>query len=193
MLDSPAILGYVAHAVNSASVPADSFQMRLSTVTYAVILVSVLLWCAGIILAPLCVAEGGDAAVVGRAAYQMYHGICHQVPERSFNLLGHPLGVCVRCCSIYFAFLAGTLLFPFLPAFLRRTASPRILLAAALLPMVVDATWIGSALYHTTTLTRVLTGGLFGLLMSLALLPEALQAVRELCSTPHQQKGLSDA
>jgi uncharacterized membrane protein len=167
--------------------------MRLSTLTYALILAAVLLWCGGILLAPLCVAEGGSAAPLGRAFYQVYHGICHQTPDRSFHLLGHPLGVCVRCSSIYFAFLAGTILFPFLPAFFRRTASSRAVLAAALLPMLVDATWIGSGLYHTSTLTRMITGGVFGLLVSLVLLPLALQAVHELRSTAHQQKGFTDA
>jgi uncharacterized membrane protein len=167
--------------------------MRLSILTYAVILTGVLFWCGGILLAPVCTAEGGNAATVGQALYQFYHPICHQIPERSFSMAGHPLGVCVRCSSIYFAFLAGTLLFPFLRPLVGGSPSPRWVMLVALVPMLIDATWIGPWLYQVTALTRAISGALFGLVLPFVLLPAALQAARELFSNVHQQKGFSDA
>lgn len=36
--------------------------------------------------------------------YDFFSRICHQDPARSWFLNGHPLPVCIRCASIYFAF-----------------------------------------------------------------------------------------
>jgi uncharacterized membrane protein len=175
--------------------PRFSFSpsMRLPVLTYSVILAGVVVWCAGILLAPLCVAEGGGAAVVGRALYAFYHPICHQISDRSFFIAGHPAGVCVRCSSIYFAFLAGVLLFPFLRRFAVFRMPARWILVLAALPMLVDATWIGSLLYPVTHLTRAASGAVFGLVVPFVLLPAALEASRELFSRIHQRKGFSDA
>ncbi len=167
--------------------------MRLSVLTYAVILTGVIVWCAGILLAPSCTAVGGDAAVVGRALYAFYHPICHQIPERSFFVAGHPLGVCVRCSSIYAAFLAGTLLFPLFRRFVVFRMPARWILLLAAVPMLIDATWIGSLLYPVTQLSRAISGAVFGLVLPFVLLPAALEAFRELFSHVHQRKGFSDA
>jgi uncharacterized membrane protein len=167
--------------------------MRLSVLTYAVILTGVIVWCGGILLAPVCTAAGGDGATVGQALYQFYQPICHQIPERSFSVAAHPLGVCVRCSSIYFAFLAGTLLFPFFRPFVNPDVPARWILLVAAVPMLIDATWIGPWLYQVTSLTRTISGAFFGLVLPFVLLPAALQAVRELFSNVYQQKGFSDA
>jgi uncharacterized membrane protein len=167
--------------------------MRLSILTYAVILTGVTLWCGGILLAPVCTAEGGDAARFGQALYQFYHPICHQIPERSFFLAGHSLGVCERCASIYFGFLAGTLLFPLFRPLVGTPLPPRWILLIAAVPMLIDATWIGPWLYDVTALTRAVSGAAFGIVLPFVLLPAALQAARELIPNAHQQKGFSDA
>lgn len=193
MLDSAGILGYVACALHDDSASVLSFPMRVSLLTYAGILFAVAVWCGGIILAPICTAAGGDAAVMGQALMQFYHPICHQLPDRSIFVSGYPMGVCVRCSSIYFAFLGGTLLFPLV----RRLAGPPLpplwVLAVAAVPMLIDATWIGSWFYPVTLLTRAASGAVFGLALPFVLLPAALEASREFFSDFHQQKGFSDA
>jgi uncharacterized membrane protein len=167
--------------------------MRLSIVTYVVILLAVVVWCGGIVLAPFCCAEGGTAMGVGQVLYQFYHPICHQRPERSLFLAGHPLAVCARCTSIYFAFLVGTLLFPLFRSLRQSLLPPRWLLIVVAVPMLIDAMWIGPWLYHVTILTRMISGALLGLVLPFFLLPSALQAVRELFSNVDQQKGFSHA
>ena len=53
------------------------------------------IWCLAIVAAP----------VLGWPwLYEFFSRICHQDPPRSWYLLGHPLPVCIRCASIYFAF-----------------------------------------------------------------------------------------
>lgn len=61
----------------------------------AALLAGSTLWCLSIIVAPLA----GLPAV-----YDFFSLICHQHPERSWQLFGEPLPVCIRCASIYFAF-----------------------------------------------------------------------------------------
>jgi uncharacterized membrane protein len=43
-------------------------------------------------------------------AYFLFSPLCHQIPERSFHLYGHPLAVCHRCTGIYFGLFLGMLL-----------------------------------------------------------------------------------
>ena len=55
-------------------------------------------WCLTILAAPLL-----DVPWV----YAFFSLICHQEPERSWQLFGKSLPVCIRCASIYFAFAAA--------------------------------------------------------------------------------------
>ena len=53
-------------------------------------------WCFLIVAAPLWHVE---------LIYKFFSSICHQIPARSWHIGGEPLGVCIRCTSIYFGFL----------------------------------------------------------------------------------------
>jgi uncharacterized membrane protein len=60
-----------------------------------ILLAAATLWCLGIIAAPLF----GLTWI-----YELLSRVCHQDPERSWQLFGKSLPVCIRCASIYFAF-----------------------------------------------------------------------------------------
>ena len=60
-----------------------------------VLLAASTLWCLSIVAAPLL----GWTWV-----YEFFSRVCHQDPERSWQLFGRSLPVCIRCASIYFAF-----------------------------------------------------------------------------------------
>lgn len=155
-----------------------------------VILIGALLWCGGIIGAPLLMNGGNSSAIAGKLLYQLYRPICHQIPERSFFLEGFPLGVCERCSAIYFAFLCGTILYPLFRSLRNMHLPRRWLLIVAVIPMLIDATWFGPLLYNVTAGTRVLTGGFFGLVLPFFILPIAIESTTV---HAHQQKGFSDA
>jgi uncharacterized membrane protein len=169
--------------------------MRLARASYLMILGVALLWCAGILSAPVCRSVGGELSGAGDALFRFYHPVCHQMPERSIGVLDSRLGVCARCSGIYAAFLAGLLLYPFLRDLQRPVVPSRWFLLAAALPMLADALWPGPVLYEVTNLTRFATGAVFGLLLVFVILPVAIQAVHEIaCSLPAQlEKGTSDA
>jgi uncharacterized membrane protein len=62
------------------------------------------LFCAGILAAPLLEA-GGHAA--GSWLRWLYGPLCHQLARRSLELAGHPLTVCARCTGLYLGGLLG--------------------------------------------------------------------------------------
>jgi uncharacterized membrane protein len=70
----------------------------VKTKTYVALLAGSTLWCLCILLGPIT----GSSAI-----YSFFAMICHQDPSRSWQLLGEPLPVCIRCTSIYFGFLAA--------------------------------------------------------------------------------------
>lgn len=195
-LDSPEFLGYVDCDFYPVDLHFDPIpSMHLRRVTYLLIVAGATLWCAGILAAPLCSSMGGNAAQAGNALYQVYQPICHQIPERSYFLSGFQFGVCSRCSAIYLSFLLGTLLYPLVRNLKTPDLPPRWVMVVAVLPMLVDAAWIGPQFYEVTLVTRSLTGSLFGIILPFVLLPVALQAIDELFVSlrSHQQKGLSNA
>ena len=53
------------------------------------------LWCLAIVAAPVW-----NLVWI----YRFFSIVCHQVPERSWQMFGASLPVCIRCASVYFAF-----------------------------------------------------------------------------------------
>ncbi len=88
--------------------------------------------------------------------YLFFRPICHQIPSRSFHLLGHQLAVCHRCTGIYAGFWLGLIVLPswrWLSG--RLQAQPRLLILFAL-PMAVNV------LLDNTPWGRFATGFLAG-------------------------------
>ena len=70
----------------------------MKNTAYSALLAGSVLWCAAIIAAPL---------INLSPVYAFFSVICHQDSARSWQISGEPLPVCIRCASIYFAFLAS--------------------------------------------------------------------------------------
>jgi len=164
--------------------------MNLSRVTYLGAVVSVSIWCAAFLAAPLFVEWSGAWLPVSELLYKFFHPICHQLEGRSFTLFGEPFAVCARCSSIYIGFLAGTLAFPFLRRQIRM--SSRTLLVMAGLPMLLDVVGGMFGVHEVTILTRSITGAFFGLTLPFIVLPVLMDAVLEIAVSPSHvqpQKG----
>ncbi|MER3523412.1 MAG: hypothetical protein C4326_04925 [Ignavibacteria bacterium] len=151
--------------------------MNLSTRTYTLILFGAILWCAAIVLAPLVASSGSPSA---EYLYRFFQPICHQRGERSFFLFEHKLGVCTRCTSVYCAFLAGVLVYPFVRGLRNLCVPPRSVLLLALAPITVEVAteWVGW--YSSSPFTRSLTGALLGFVLAFTILPVALEAVQQI-------------
>jgi uncharacterized membrane protein len=146
---------------------------------YVIVLIAVLFWCGLILAAPLLQASTGHAQSLAALLYRFFSRICHQLAERSFQVNGHPLAVCIRCSSIYGGFLVGVLLFPFLRDWVQRSVSPRVLFLLASLPMIVDVALSLSGIHESTTWTRLGTGVLFGVAAPWMVLPPLLDALTQ--------------
>lgn len=113
------------------------------------------------------------------SALALYRGlavICHQLPERSFYLLGAPLGVCVRCTGIYAGFVGGLALYPLVRSLRAADCPAPHWLMLAGVPMLIDFAggWLG--LFASTFASRAATGFLFGATAAFYVLPSLVAA-----------------
>lgn len=149
--------------------------------TYVVIAGGVILWCAAIFLAPLFVAGSGPQEYIGRILYEFFHRICHQLDDRSFHIAGEPLAVCMRCTSIYIAFVSGTLAYPLFRTLDSQKLPSRIWLGAAMLPLLIDVCAGLAGFYAGNATGRMITGSLFGLVLPFYIIPAIIEAVHQIC------------
>jgi uncharacterized membrane protein len=141
---------------------------------YLLITFLVILWCAGIIAAPLLMHAGYDGSA--DIVYAVFSRICHQNEMHSFHVDGEKMGVCMRCSAIYFGFLAGLLIMPFSGALKRMRTPNSKLILAVMIPMLVDVLLNAAGLHRSTTLTRVATGLFFGGVMPWCIVPLLVEA-----------------
>lgn len=97
---------------------------------------------------------------------QFGHGLCHQLPERSFVAAGIQFPVCSRCTGIYigFVFVVATLLWFYRGRHPRggATAQFYVLVALGVAAMAWDGLTSYSGIRATSNLLRLVTGTLFG-------------------------------
>jgi len=146
----------------------------MQTRIYLIVIIFAALWCAGILASPLLKNAGYSRSP--DILYSFFSRICHQEDARSLHIKGEKLGVCIRCSAIYFGFLAGALLMPLLGAHKKTRIPKPTFLIAVILPMLIDVVLNGAGLHTGTTLTRVITGALFGTAMSWCVVPLFIEA-----------------
>ena len=94
---------------------------------------------------------------------ELFASACHQRPDRSYSLAGHPVGLCVRCLWIYLGLACGHPLF----AYLRVPEKVKYrLLYSSLALMLADVALETIGVYDNVPLTRAVTGAFFGLACS---------------------------
>jgi uncharacterized membrane protein len=140
-----------------------------------------------LILAPPVLASSGCPAAAA-LFYFFFSPVCHQMPERSFALLGLPLAVCHRCCGIYLGLFLGSLLKN--PWMHRSPAARRGWVLAAMVPLVLDALLPYSGLWVNTSISRFATGLLFGILIASLLVRGIEEFLNE---APWQRFALGDS
>ena len=94
------------------------------------------------------------AGAYGDLVHWLLHPVCHQIPERSFHLLGEPLAACHRCTGLYAGFTLGVLVWPWLPGFAARLAANPRWVAVFFVPLLVDWTMV----FWNTPASRFVTG-----------------------------------
>ncbi len=144
----------------------------IQTPIYRILLAGVVSWCLAILAVPLLAASDSSLAqAAGGFLKECFGRVCHQIPDRSFHLAGEPLGVCIRCTSIYAGFLLGSFLLPLLVRRLTSRISARWILLGAAVPTAADAMLNLLGLVTSSELMRMLTGGLLGCALAFVLVP----------------------
>jgi uncharacterized membrane protein len=144
------------------------------------------LLCALILGPPVLVSAGCHTAAA--VIYFFFSPVCHQMPERSFALLGVSLAVCHRCFGIYLGLLLGSLVNN--PWMHRSPATRRRWILAATIPLVLDTLLPYCALWTNTGVSRFATGFCFGIPVASLL----VRGIGEfLTEVPWRRFGLGDS
>jgi len=120
------------------------------------------LLCILVISAPILASQA--RSIASSVLYFLFSGVCHQLPSRSFFICGFPLAVCHRCTGIYLGLFLGSLI---VNRFIHRSPGERRVWALVFVtPLLLDVLLSHGGLWTGTSLTRFLTGLLFGNLLS---------------------------
>ncbi|MEX2117145.1 MAG: DUF2085 domain-containing protein [Bacteroidota bacterium] len=135
------------------------------------------LWCLSFVAAP--VLRSMDIPL-SSMLYSLFSEVCHQIPDRSFQIGGEPLAVCIRCSAIYFSIFASLLFSLFLTRFHFNKYPPAWILTAAVAPIVLDVLLNLSGIHASTVWTRTLSGVVAGLVVPFFLMPPLIEAIHQL-------------
>ena len=167
----------LAHADNYVRQCSSERQTsRRSVIVWAATAALTLLFVSLIVIAPVALAHGHDSMAL--VIYNSFSKFCHQIPERSFYLDGHPFAVCARCTGIYFGFAAGVLCYPLVRSLKRGEAPARQWLVIALVPTAFDFALDFFGVWQNTHLSRSLTGALLGAVTAFYVVPGLLAVSR---------------
>jgi uncharacterized membrane protein len=148
--------------------------------THLILLCAAAVWCGAILAAPAALAADGPVHSAGTMIYAFFSTVCHQWDSHSFHAFGHKLPVCIRCSAIYFGFFAGVVLYPFIGAAIERRFGARTILAAAVAGMVIDVGCSMLGILDSSTASRLVTGGAFGILTAFVLTPVFYEIIASL-------------
>jgi uncharacterized membrane protein len=136
----------------------------------------VLIWVLLIIGLPIAKANGFEAII--SPLYHLFSFICHQIPERSFHLLGEPFAVCSRCFGVYFGLLFGFAVYPIWRDIAEIEPLPRFWLFLSLVPMSIDWSLTFFGIWENTHLSRFITGIVVGVACATFIVPALVEIIR---------------
>ena len=123
-----------------------------------------------LIITPSVSAYGGVTGV-SESLYSFFGNICHQMPSRSFHILGHKLGVCSRCFGVYFGLFLGAASFPLSRKISEVEPLPRIWLILSMLPIAIDWSLTYFGFWENTFFTRFSSGLILGIACAVFIVP----------------------
>lgn len=147
-------------------------SLRVLVGVWLIIAGGSLLVCAAIIGAPLALSAGHLFWAL--PIYRAFSLVCHQIPERSFFIAGHPFAVCARCFGLYAGFTLATVLYPLVHSLKKTDAPPRKWLFIAAVPLGIDYALGVFGIWNNTHSSRFITGALLGAVAVFYVMPGLL-------------------
>jgi len=143
---------------------------------WAVTLAVSTVWVLIIVSPPLLINSGFSAAPI----YSFFSYICHQIPERSFHVLGHQFAVCSRCFGVYFGLLAGVATYPLWRPLDSVDPLPRFWLFLSMVPISIDWSLGFFDVWENTHVSRFITGLILGVTCAIYIVPALVEIARNL-------------
>ncbi len=157
---------------------------RYQKVIYSGILTFCTLWCAAIIIAPLWHNDPGFRGTISEYSYSFFSKSCHQIDDRSLHIAGEKLGVCSRCTSIYFSFLLGIIIYPFIRKLNNMDLPSLVFLAIGAVLVALDAGLDLFDIIKNTYITRELSGAVLGVVLPFYIIPGTIRVFYEFFIPP---------
>ncbi len=145
--------------------------MQLSKIDklYLVFLLLYIFYYLGIFLAPIFKYYNYD--FLSNLLYYLYSHVCHQMPERSYFILGYKMAVCARCFGIYTGFLLGYILYPIIKGLNNFKIPNKKYLILSLIPIGLDGGTQLLGLRESFNTLRFITGFIFGFTIVFYIVP----------------------
>ena len=153
----------------------DRLHTRAARV-WAITLAVTAVWLLVIVSPPLMMYFGFSASPI----YSFYSYICHQLPERSFHVLGHQFAVCSRCFGVYFGLLAGVLTYRLWRPVASVEPLPRFWLFLSMIPISIDWSLGFFEIWENNHISRFITGLVLGVACAVFIVPALVEIVRNL-------------
>lgn len=139
---------------------------------------------------PLLDLTGREEAA--RFVFGCFRGLCHQLPERTFHLDGHPMAVCARCAALPLGIVLGAIVAGRMCAWLAPSRWVRpgfvwILIAAV--PMALDGFSQLFGFRESTNGLRLATGLILGAAVAAWAVPIVAEALDAQRPVPHEPDG----
>jgi uncharacterized membrane protein len=157
---------------------------RYQKIIYFFVLAVSLTWCLGILIAPLWGGETGIKGSISGSFYSFYSSSCHQLDERSFHINGNKYGVCSRCTSIYFGFLFGVILYPFVRKLNNIDLPSLLYLFIGVALMVIDVGLDIAEVVKNSFITREISGAVLGTILPFYIIPGIIRVFYEFFTPP---------
>ena len=138
----------------------QSVSVRRQIAVWLIVVLGSVLITTAIIAAPLALSSGH--LLWALPIYHAFSLVCHQIPERSFFIAGHPFAVCARCFGLYAGFTLATIAYPLISSLKKTDAPPRRWLFLAAVPLVIDYALGLFGIWNNTHSSRFITGALLG-------------------------------
>ena len=143
---------------------------------WAVALALVGIWTLTIVAAPVARAYGFEA--IASWLYSFFSYICHQLPERSFHMIGEQFGVCSRCFGVYFGLFLGIAAYPVWRGIDNTEPIARFWLFLSLVPVSIDWSLTAFGIWENTQASRFITGSILGIACATFIMPAAVEIAR---------------
>jgi len=118
--------------------------------------------------------EGVYPEGIAKYIYWFYGISCHQIPSRSFFILGHQIAICARC----FSFFSSMLIFGLLLSLKNVRPLNRKIAFLLALPLLVDVLLQTLGISESTQVLRVTTAVLLGLSISFYIYPRIKVSIK---------------